>query len=125
MLLNLPGTFSLILEKGGVVQSTVYAKKGSGTEERRSGGVGPVLPLNTWVHVAMSYDPGSGLLRTYVDGVLRNVSPFAPAELVSSAKDLIVGPGGQVTPLLPDPNQPIVLLDEVKISRVVRSDREI
>ncbi|MCA8920762.1 MAG: c-type cytochrome, partial [Planctomycetes bacterium] len=118
-LVNKPGAFDLILEANGVVQASVHA----GGARVRSGGVGPALPLDTWVHVAFTYRP-DGTLQVYLDGDLRHTARFPAAPLASSSSDLLIGPGRQTPGTYPQ-GQPLVVLDELRLSRVARTAEEL
>jgi len=122
VILNRPGAYDLILEESGHVHATVHA----GGDARRSGFVGPPIPLNEWTSVAFTYDAATGRLRTYVGGRLGSDRTFGPAPIDRVNGELIIGPAGQIprAPFVPG-NEPIVAIDELKISRVVRSPEEI
>lgn len=120
-LLQWPGTANLVLEEDGTIQATVFV----GGEERRSGPIGPALELGEWAHVAFTYDATTGSLQVYVDGQLEADAEFGPGLLNAPQGDLLLGPAGQGEALeLPD-EVAIVALDEVAISRVVRSPDDI
>jgi cytochrome c peroxidase len=119
---TLPGAWSLFLEETGEVHAGVTV----GGQERRSGAVGPALPLDRWTHVAFTYEAASGRLRVYLDGELRGEQTFAPGPIDPAQGDLILGPGGIIprAPFVPA-QTPIVALDELKLSRVVRAEAEV
>ena len=119
---NQPNAWNLVVEENGLIHATVR----SGGAERRSGPLGPALPLNRWTHVTMSYEGSAGRLRVYLDGALAGEQTFGPGQIDASNAELVVGPGGQL-PLAPGINswEPVVLLDELTISRVERSAEEI
>src|SRR5262249_45266512 len=104
-------------EDTGVLQCSVETDQG----ERRSGGVG-MAPVGQWTNVAFSYDSGSGTLTTYVNGVVGAQTVFGPGAITTNSNDLIVGPGAQ-TPA--EASGAIVMLDELLVSHIVRSDVEI
>jgi PKD repeat protein len=63
------------------------------------GGV-QILPLNTWSHVAATFDRATGRLRLYVNGQVDNegFSPYPGTAVNNSATDILVGAvNGQVT----------------------------
>ena len=117
-----PGSWNLILEESGRIQATVNA----GQQARRSGPVGPSLALDRWTHVAFTYSASEGRLRVYHDGALTSERVFGPGLISPSSSDLIVGPGGQ-RPLAPQVAEgaPVLLLDELFVSRVDRSPSEV
>lgn len=117
-----PGSWHLILEENGRIQATVRA----GQQERRSGAVGPALTLDRWTHVAFSYQASDGRLRVYLDGNLVSERVFDAGQIDASSSDLIVGPGGQL-PLAPQvgAREPVLILDELFVSRVARTPREV
>jgi hypothetical protein len=60
-----------------------------------------VLPLNTWSHVAATYDRAHSRLRLYVNGVLDAETParIPNTPINNSSTDLLIGAvNGQVTP---------------------------
>jgi cytochrome c peroxidase len=120
-LLQWPGTAELVLEEDGTIQATVFA----GGEERRSGPVGPALEIGAWTHVAFTYEAVTGNLHVYVDGQLQAEAAFSPGLLAAPQGDLLLGPAGQGEALNLEDEVAILALDEVAISRVIRSADEI
>ena len=117
-----PGAWNLILEEDGAIHATVNVNG----QARRSLQVGPRLQVDRWTHVAMTYRASNGRLRVFLDGELRKEDLFGAGQLDASSAELIVGPGGQ-RPLAPQlaANAPLLALDELLISRVERSPREV
>jgi len=122
VLANHPGAWHLILEEDGRVHVTVR----SGGVERRTGAVGRPLALDTWTHVSFTYDASQGRIQTWQDGVLVDTKDFGRGQIEPGQGFLILGPGGQ-RPLAPQvaANQAVVLLDELLVSRVVRTPSEL
>ena len=59
-----------------------------------------VLPLNTWSHVAATYDRASGLIRLYVNGVVdgETSARFPNTAINNSATDILIGAvNGQIS----------------------------
>ncbi|MCO5168540.1 MAG: hypothetical protein M9894_19545 [Planctomycetes bacterium] len=122
LLVHQPGAWHLILEEDGRVHATVRV----GGQERRSGAVGPALALDRWTHVAFTYAAPDGRLRVFVDGAPAFTRAFGPGAIDASTADLLVGPGGQTPPAPFVPaGRPVVQLDELLVSRVARTDREV
>jgi cytochrome c peroxidase len=121
-LVNKPGSFSLVLEESGQIQASVVV---AGTE-LRSGAVGTPLPIDQWVHVAFTYDAATGTLRTYQNGAPVGEATSEPGDVAPSDGDLLVGPAAQTAaaPFVAA-GTPVVLLDELLISDVVRSADEL
>ena len=120
-LLTWPGVAEIWLQEDGRVETIVFA----GGQPRSSGSVGTPLALDVWTHVAFTYEAATGTLRTFVDGEVQGEAVFEPALTDAATGDLRIGPDGRGEGLeLPD-DVAIVALDEVAISRVVRTDEEI
>ncbi|MBN8613947.1 MAG: LamG domain-containing protein [Deltaproteobacteria bacterium] len=80
------------------------------------------LPVDSWVHVAFSYDATTGVLVHYRDGneVLRENTPYASRVLCDNAEALLVGASR------PDGTWGWQgLLDELRIWGVIRTEAEI
>ena len=75
-----------------------------------------LLPLDKWVHIAGTYDADSGDGKIYIDGELDNEKNIG-GDIVPNDDVLWIGRGG--TPYLDGS------LDEVRISNVARSQKEI
>ncbi len=116
------GAFDLILEENGNVQATVIV----GGQQKRSGPVGPALPLGQWAHVAFTWDGRNGAMGVWRDGVLVSEQLLGAGIVDASPRDLEIGPSG-IAPAAPfvAGNTPIVTIDEVFVSRVVRDEREL
>ncbi len=124
-LIHKAGSYNLIAEENGLLIASVFLKLPNGqVVERRSTQVGH-LPYQQWSHVAFSFDSTTGSLKLYQDGKLLIENKFEAAPVQTTATEFIVGPGGQVTPLWPDTRLPLFVIDEVKLSQVVRSADEI
>lgn len=115
------GVFELLLEEDGRVRATVHA----GGSTRTTGAFGPALPLGAWIHVAFSYDAASGDLVGYRDGEQIVTVSGSGAPLDASTNDVLVGPDHDTTSPFLAPSKAIVLLDELLVSRVARTGREI
>jgi len=120
-LLSWPGVAELVLHEDGRVESIVIVDG----QPRRSGAVGPALAQGEWTHVAFTYDAGTGSLRTYVDGELANETTFAPGRPGIASGDLLVGPAGRGEALDLPGDVAIVAIDEVGVSKVLRTADEI
>ncbi len=122
-LLNRPDSWNLMVGRDGRVRASIIARDGS---VRTLGPIGPAIALGEWTHVAFTYSSHSGRLTLYVAGRRVAQRDFGPGEIATSNADLLVGPGGQhpPAPFVPA-DQAILLLDEVKVSRVVRFPSEI
>jgi hypothetical protein len=86
--------YSLYANDGPVNRPAGYARIGAADQQV---GAAPVLPLNTWTHIAVVKD-GAGL-RLYVNGVLRatNNSGNATGAITATAQPLRIG-GSTVFP---------------------------
>ena len=117
-----PGSFYVVLEESGLFSASL-AVNGA---ERRLAHFGNPAPLDTWTHVAITYDPVTGALTAYQDGALVASQTFGPGNITAGTSDLILGPGGQnpSSPFVPD-GQAVFMLDEVAISKVARTAEEI
>ena len=87
----------------------------------RAGGAAAVLsnvdlPIAKWVHIAGTYDSVSGVGKVYIDGELDNENEIG-GEIVQT--DNVVWLGRGANPYLDG------MLDEVRISNVVRTQEEI
>lgn len=123
---NKSDSFNLIVEVNGQIQGTVFTKESSKKiQEYRTGAVGSGLSVGQWVHVAMSFDALTGQLRAYQDGILVHEQqvPAFPVNVTSSP--FVIGPGGQVKPPWGNTDEALFAIDEVKLSRRVRSPEEI
>ena len=74
------------------------------------------LPLSKWVHIAGTYDAKSGEGKIYIDGEIDNEGNLG-GDIVPNDDPLWLGRGG--TPFLDGS------MDEVRISNVARSQKEI
>ena len=74
------------------------------------------LPLNTWIHIAGTYDANSGDGKLYLDGELDNERNIG-GDIVPNDRSVWLGRGSN--PYLDG------YIDEVRISNVVRSQKEI
>jgi cytochrome c peroxidase len=111
------GRWELAIDTNGNLVATVYTSGGPHTMTTNS-----PLPCRAWVHVAFTYSAQSGVLKRYINGVPRPEQPFSPGALsTTNIGALDVGPGTAGTV----GETPVLMLDELKVSRVVRSDREI
>ncbi|MGE0634437.1 MAG: cytochrome c peroxidase, partial [Pseudobdellovibrionaceae bacterium] len=88
MIAQKAGTFHLILEANRQVHFTVYDSKG----EKRSGFIGPQLPLNQWAHLTFTYNAKTGKMRYYIDGVLNVEKDLAVGSMAKTTSNLYVGP---------------------------------
>lgn len=122
LLAHRAGAFDLVLEEDGRVQASVV----SGGAARRSGPVGPALPVGAWTHVAFTYEAASGRLRVFVGGRLQHEVAFGPGSVDATGADLLLGPAG-LRPRAPfvGAGEALVMLDEVKVSRVARRPDEV
>ncbi len=116
------GNWNLILEVDGSIQATVKVNG----QDRRSGGIGPQLNLNEWTHVAFTYDGDTGNLRVLLRGQDQGGQSFGQGQIDDSQQDLIVGNGGQTqaAPFI-GTRDAIYMIDDVRISDVVRTSDEI
>lgn len=121
ILVHKPDSFHIILEANRQIQTTVSFKKQDGSsEEVRSGFVGPSLPLNEWSHVAMTYSRAHGVMRTFVNGeVVGEKSIPSSYVLNRTSSSLLVGSSRGAE------SDIIFALDQVGVSRVVRSQAEL
>jgi cytochrome c peroxidase len=119
---NHPRAWHLILEEDGRVHVTVT----SGGVERRTGAIGQPLPLDTWAHVSFTYEASQGRLQTWIDGTLAHTRDFGAGQIDPGEGYLLLGPAGQrpAAPTVPA-SLDVLLLDELAISRVVRTPREL
>ncbi|MEZ0230498.1 MAG: cytochrome c peroxidase, partial [Planctomycetota bacterium] len=121
-LANRPGAWTVILEETGQVQVGVTV----GKQDRRSGAPGPALAMNDWSHFAFTYDAASGVMKNYVNGELVGTQTFPPGDIDSTTADLLIGNAGQTSPApFVGARDAIFLIDDLRVSRVVRSEEEI
>ncbi|CAM2063775.1 Di-haem cytochrome c peroxidase [Sulfidibacter corallicola] len=122
-LVTIEGALELVLLEDGRLQAWIH-RNGSRY------GVGPAgtpLPPGTWFHGAFTYDHRSGTLLLYQDGILITEAVIPdPGPVVVAGGDLVLGPGsyGQPADFVAG-NEAILMMDEVMVSRVVRSHREL
>jgi len=83
------GAWTLILEEDRRIQATVVA---AGKGDRRSGSLGPALPIGRWSHVGFSYDGRSGRLTTHIDGKQVGDRSFGAGDINRSSSELEFGP---------------------------------
>ncbi|MEM9463242.1 MAG: cytochrome c peroxidase [Myxococcota bacterium] len=88
----------------------------AGSSETLTASSGPAITSNSWVHVAMTYDPVGRGLRLYVDGQEQAAMQTTIGTLRTSGA-VTVGPRNA------SPGR--LLLDEVKVSNVARQEYEI
>ena len=80
---------------------------------------GGVIPLNTWSHVAMTFDSGSGQLVIYVNGQsIGNIN--SPGAIIATSRNVFIG---REDSFLPRPFSG--LIDEVAIHSRALSASEI
>lgn len=120
-----PGSFNLIIEENGQIVATVYLNVNGQIVERRSGPVGNPFNLGEWGHAAFSFDAQTGIMKVYKDGQLVGQNQFEKAQVALNNSELVIGPGAQVPPAWPNATEALFILDEVKLSRVPRSEQEI
>lgn len=123
VLASAPGAWSVILEERGQVQASVVVNG----ELRRSGQLGRPLGVGEWAHVAFTYDGATGALRTWLRGELVGETVFGPGEVDALAGDVGLGPAADGPPASPlsMTRDPVLALDEVRVSRVARNEREL
>lgn len=113
-LFDWPGVASIDLEDGGVVVRAITSLS------EPTNAVHPSLPRDEWTHVAVSYDGNSGRLRVFVDGERVSDDRFTRGGFAE-------GDGGTITlgRATGSSDGPVVGLDEVTISSVVRFDEDV
>ncbi|MDX2023867.1 MAG: LamG-like jellyroll fold domain-containing protein [Deltaproteobacteria bacterium] len=106
--------YRLLMGPSAAMYPTVASSGGS-----VGGGTSP-LSLNTWHHVAVTWDGATGTLKTYVEGVKVDESAGAPGALASASGNLFVGSraGGSA-------NKFNGLIDDFRLYNTVLSDAEI
>jgi cytochrome c peroxidase len=115
--------FALVAEENGDVQASVTLKLVDGSVVTRSSG--PVAQLNGWTHLALTYNPADGRLRVFINGILKRKVQFEAAPLQTNTSPVIIGPGELTKPLWTNPNEALFLIDDVKISNILRTQSEI
>jgi len=121
-LVNKAGSWGLTLEEDGRIEVSVFVNG----HEILSGPVGPPLALGQWTHVAFTYAGALGRLKIYVGGSLAETVSTESGQIAASNQDLVIGPGSQTPkPDFLTAGQPVVLIDEVAVSRVERTAAEI
>ena len=116
-----PAAWSLILAESG----QVIARVRCGGVERSS--VTPArLPVGRWSHVAMTYSASTGKLQVYVDGRPARTQSFPALAIDPGQGPLVIGPEGH-GPGAPGvaASEPVMALDEVRVSRVARTPAEV
>lgn len=113
-LFDWPGVASINLEDGGVVVRAITS------ESEPTNSVHPSLPRDEWTHFAVSYDGNSGRLRVFVDGERISEDRFTRGGFAE-------GDGGAITlgRATGSSDGPVVGLDEVTVSGVVRFDEDV
>jgi cytochrome c peroxidase len=110
-----PGVAELALQAGGTVQATVWAGGQARTTTSST-----AIAVNAWTHVAVTYDARGATLQLWVDGALASEATFDPGLPGAATGELTIGPAGTT-----GGQTPVLAIDEVAISRVVRSADEI
>ncbi|MBK9038410.1 MAG: DUF4214 domain-containing protein [Bdellovibrionales bacterium] len=118
VLLNKPGSMSLILEKNRQLHGRITING----KEFSTGFIGSGLELNQWSHVATTHDPSLGLFRVFVNGQKISELKVDQGVMSASTSTLIIGPGGQ-NPV--SKTDFLLHLDEFKFSSVARSSVEL
>lgn len=118
-LINKPTSYNVILESDNRVSFRVII-------EKKPYGIlfkGDPLQINKWSHIAFTHDPKSGQFKAYINGVLVGVESTPISKKISNDDNyaLIIGPGGQKTV----GKKVLMIMDEVKVSNVARSQAEI
>ena len=119
-LLREPGTYNFIAQKNGVfhlvleanrqLHFSIYDEQG----EKRSGFMGPQLPLNQWVHVAFTYNGQNGKMKYYLDGQLAEEKVLGRGALATAVTGLLLGPTSA------DGGAALYALDQVALSSFER-----
>ncbi len=115
-----PGVAEIWLHPSGRVETGVIVEG-----ELRSAGPVEGPTVDAWTHVAMTYDAATGTVRTFIDGQVLAEASFSPALTDGATGDLTIGPDGRGEGIGELEDVAMVALDEVSISRVLRSDEEI
>ncbi|HAG91075.1 MAG TPA: hypothetical protein DCL41_04350, partial [Bdellovibrionales bacterium] len=114
-LVNKDGVFNVVLEANGQVQFTARLNN----QEKRSGYIGPELPINKWVHLTFTYDHSSGLLSYFINGGLYDRIQLGSGPIAQNPSPLTIGPrngsGGSV----------LYAIDQFALSPKVRTSAEI
>ncbi len=77
------------------------------------------IQLNTWTHVAASFDNSTKEFKIYIDGVLSEDTTIASANLTTTSDPLYIGRNGSSPVYFVDGK-----IDEVRISDVIRPPQE-
>lgn len=110
-LFNLRDGVEVSLTNGSTLSATVTDTAGN-----RVSASGGSVGTNNWTHVAMTFDPNAKQMKLYIDGrevASRSVSTFGTLRTSGSVR---IGP---------ESSSGLLLLDEVKVSNVVRAEYEI
>jgi hypothetical protein len=110
------GAYSIILEEGQVVQARVKV----GGVQRSLVSTTP-LTVGAWNHLGIGYDGATGTLTAWVDGEPAGEALGAPGNLDGSPHALTIGGPGGARPACPAGDGNFAgVIDEVRISRVLR-----
>ena len=119
-------TFSLVLEKNRQLSASVVATLGGKLHTFSMVSQGPELPLSQWSHVTLTDDPAGGVMTLFVNGAPVSTQTFAGgATLNVDSNALVFGPNAAVTAGSGDASTLTYALDQVGISRVIRTQEEI
>lgn len=111
-----PGSYGMFIDPMG----NVYVGVVVGGGVKFMGPLAPELPIGGWAHVAFAYNGGTGVMQAWINGGSVAVQTFPAGFVDGSQLDLIVGPAGTS-----GGGAPMLLLDEVGVSNVVRTEYEI
>ncbi|MFP6683129.1 MAG: cytochrome c peroxidase, partial [Polyangiaceae bacterium] len=120
-------SFDIILEDNGQLQVSITLEGNTGPVRHRSGFVGNRLGVGVWHHVAMRYAAADGKLVTYLDGKKAGSTDIGSYAIHrNNAADVTFGPAGlnNPAPRLPV-TVPALLIDDLRISNVARSEQEV
>lgn len=113
--------YQLLLEQNGTIR--LRAKLANAI--RDSGTTPTAIPIdNQWHHVAGVVDGSTGQLSIYIDGNLSRQTPTTAGTINAVSGTLFIGPAGAAGEA-PGAGVPIFLLDEVAVSGVARTQRDI
>ncbi|MCB0362970.1 MAG: hypothetical protein KDD35_09610, partial [Bdellovibrionales bacterium] len=121
-LLQKQDSFKVSLGENGKITTSIRVKMpDNSVKDLSSGFVGPDLPQGSWSHIAVTYSSTTHQMRTFIDSQLVHEIVLAESAglNVNLASNFVIGPNkpGQSTLQL--------ALDQVGVSRVVRTEDEI
>lgn len=110
-------SYSIILEPDSRVTIRAFVNN----QEHMLHFIGPSIPTGEWTHLAFTHNPKTGNIQAFFNARLMAEKTFSPGHINHTDTRLLIGPAGQTT----QSSEPILIIDEVKISSTIRSSVEL